>query len=91
MSVAVHFIDVCAKPAGSAWSSATASKGETFAMTVDRAMFDFMEGMWEAPTPDEWQANGGLLIKALRGHEMLDLIALGTNVSGRGTVAGWSR
>jgi predicted kinase len=31
-------------------------QGETFRFEVTREMFDFMEGMWEPPTPDEGAA-----------------------------------
>jgi predicted kinase len=60
LSVAVHFIDV---PRETRWhrvSQRNVEQGETFAMTVDRGMFDFMETMWEPPTSEEWQSNGGL-------------------------------
>lgn len=59
LNVEVHFVDV---PRETRWQRVQArnsEQGETFAMEVDRSMFDFMEGMWEPPLPDEWQANGG--------------------------------
>ena len=62
LSVAVHFVDV---PRETRWHRVmrrNAEQGETFAMRVDRGMFDFMEGMWEPPAPEEWQDNGGLRI-----------------------------
>jgi hypothetical protein len=40
------------------------ARGETFSLTVDRAMFDFMEGRWEPPAKAEWQANGGLKLSS---------------------------
>lgn len=64
LSVAVHFVDV---PANERWrrvEQRNAQQGETFSLTVDRAMFDFMEGLWEPPSEDEWQAGGGLRIGA---------------------------
>jgi predicted kinase len=39
-----------------------ASKGETYAMQVDRAMFDFVETMWEPPDPAEMAALNGRLV-----------------------------
>jgi predicted kinase len=60
LGVAVHFLDV---PADERWrrvEQRNAEQGETFSLKVDRAMFDFMEGMWEPPSPSEWQAQGGL-------------------------------
>ncbi len=62
ISVAVHFVDVDAETRWKRVQKRNQEQGETFAMQVDRAMFDFMEGMWEPPRPDEWQANGGLRI-----------------------------
>lgn len=62
LTVQVHFLDV---PVDERWqrvSRRNAERGETFAMEVDRGMFDFMEGLWEPPQADEWQANGGCRI-----------------------------
>ncbi|MFM5924904.1 MAG: AAA family ATPase [Novosphingobium sp.] len=64
LSVAVHFVDV---PADERWvrvNRRNKEQGETYAMTVDRQMFDFMEGLWEPPTEAEWSAGGGLRITA---------------------------
>lgn len=58
----VHFIDV---PADERWfrvNRRNQQRGETFAMEVDRQMFDFMEGMWEPPLEAEWRADGGCRI-----------------------------
>lgn len=62
LSVAVHFIDVLRETRWNRVEARNRTKGETFAMTVDRSMFDFMETMWEPPTPQEWQEGGGLRI-----------------------------
>ena len=62
LSVAVHFVDV---PADERWSRVeqrNAEQGETYSLTVDREMYDFMEGLWEPPSEAEWQAGGGLRI-----------------------------
>lgn len=62
LSAAVHFIDV---PADERWlrvQRRNQERGATFAMAVDRQMFDFMEDMWEPPQDDEWRANGGCRI-----------------------------
>ena len=59
LSVAIHFVDV---PADERWRRVerrNAERGETYAMTVDRSMFDFMEGLWEPPSEAEWSATGG--------------------------------
>ncbi len=62
LSVAVHFVDVPRETRWQRVEQRNRAKGETFAMAVDRGMFDFMEGMWEPPAFDEWQQNGGLRI-----------------------------
>lgn len=62
LSVAVHFVDV---PRNVRWDrvqTRNAEQGETFAMQVDRSMFDFMEQMWEPPMQSEWEAGGGCRI-----------------------------
>ena len=64
LSVAVHFVDV---PANERWrrvEQRNAQQGETYSLTVDRGMFDFMEGLWEPPSEAEWHAAGGLRIGA---------------------------
>jgi predicted kinase len=51
--VALHFLDV---PADVRWTRVqqrNVQKGETFSLEVDRDMFDFVEGMWEAPDDQE--------------------------------------
>ena len=62
LSAAVHFIDV---PADERWfrvNRRNKERGETYAMQVDRQMFDFMDAMWEPPLETEWSANGGCRI-----------------------------
>lgn len=64
LSVAVHFVDV---PADERWrrvEQRNAQQGETYSLTVDRGMFDFMEGLWEPPSEAEWRAAGCLRIGA---------------------------
>jgi len=38
-------------------------KGETFAMTVPRDMFDFMEGEWENPDPEKWENSQFVIVQ----------------------------
>ena len=62
LTCVVHFIDV---PADERWfrvNRRNKERGETYAMQVDREMFDFMESMWEPPLEAEWPANGGVRI-----------------------------
>ncbi|MDG6079420.1 ATP-binding protein [Erythrobacter litoralis] len=59
LSAVVHFVDVPVEERWRRVERRNDDKGETYAMTVDRDMFDFMEGMWEPPAENEWQANGG--------------------------------
>jgi predicted kinase len=62
LTCVVHFVDV---PADERWyrvNRRNKERGETYAMQVDRQMFDFMEGMWEPPDPAEWEAGGGCRI-----------------------------
>ncbi len=56
---AVHFVDVDREIRWQRVQQRNAEQGETYAMQVDRQMFDFMEGMWEPPLADEWEANDG--------------------------------
>ena len=58
----LHFVDV---PADERWrrvTSRNAEKGETYRLEVTREMFDFMEGIWEPPTPEEMAAMGGVVV-----------------------------
>jgi predicted kinase len=63
LGIAVHFVDVPAEERWNRVSRRNAEQGETYAMQVDREMFDFMERMWEPPAPAEWSANGGRRIE----------------------------
>ena len=64
LSVSVHFVDVLRETRWRRVEQRNQNQGETYAMTVDRSMFDFMETMWEPPTPQEWELDGGLRISA---------------------------
>ena len=62
LPVRLHFLDI---PTDERWARVerrNAEKGETFRLTVDRAMFDFMEGLWQAPDTAELNALGGTRI-----------------------------
>ena len=36
------------------------ARGETFRVTVTRPMFDFIESLWQRPTPEEMAALNGI-------------------------------
>ena len=59
LSAAVHFIDVSRETRWQRVQRRNAEQGDTFAMHVDRGMFDFMESLWEPPVQAEWEINGG--------------------------------
>ena len=39
-------------------------KGETYRLTVTRTMFDFIESIWQPPSPDEMDAMNGVRVAA---------------------------
>ena len=58
-SVALHFVDV---PTETRWQRVlkrNAEQAETFQFEVTREMFDFIEGLWEAPDEAEMAALNG--------------------------------
>ena len=64
LAAQVHYLAV---PADERWnrvSRRNTEQGETYAMQVDRQMFDFMEGMWEPPDEAEWSAGGGRRVES---------------------------
>ncbi len=60
--VVLHVLDVPVEERWARVEARNASKGETYAMEVDRAMFDFVETMWELPDPEEMAALNGRLV-----------------------------
>lgn len=59
----LHWVDVPTEERWRRVQQRNAEKGETFAMTVDRDMFDFMEGQWQPPSEDELSAMNGQIIR----------------------------
>ena len=58
----LHWVDV---PADTRWARVlqrNQEQGVTYAMDVNRAMFDFMESEWQAPDADELAAMKGQVI-----------------------------
>ena len=63
-SAKLHWIDV---PEEQRWARVVrrnSQRGSTYAMDVDRAMFDFMEGEWEPPSAAELELLAGQVIRA---------------------------
>ena len=58
-SVQLHFIDVPAKIRWQRVQKRNTERAETFQFEVTREMFDFIETIWEAPSPEEMQTNAG--------------------------------
>ena len=63
-SVQLHFIDVPLEEPWRRVESRNARKGETYQLRFDvtRAMFDYVESMWEPPTEEEMDACHGLRV-----------------------------
>ena len=56
--VRLHFVDVDRETRWARVQQRNAEKGATFALEVTREMFDFMEGIWQAPTEEESTRSG---------------------------------
>jgi predicted kinase len=57
--VCLHWIDVSPQIRWQRVQKRNADKGETFMFEVNRAMFQFIEGIWEAPTQAEIDEHNG--------------------------------
>jgi len=53
IEVSSHFLDVPTEIRKKRVEERNRSKGETFVMTVDGSLFDYMESIFEPPTEDE--------------------------------------
>jgi len=62
--VVLHVLDVPVEERWARVESRNANKGDTYAMEVDRSMFDFVETMWELPDAVEMNALNGRLVRA---------------------------
>ncbi|OYU51499.1 MAG: Zeta toxin [Alphaproteobacteria bacterium PA1] len=62
--VVLHVLDVPVEERWARVEGRNANKGDTYAMEVDRSMFDFVETMWELPDAVEMNALNGLLVRA---------------------------
>lgn len=59
----LHWVDVPAEERWRRVQQRNAEKGATFAMAVDRDMFDFMEGQWQPPSADEISTMNGRIVR----------------------------
>jgi predicted kinase len=62
LPVQMHWIDVPAEVRWQRVIERNEQRGATFVMEVTRDMFDFMENIWEPPTPHEMAAANGLRV-----------------------------
>lgn len=62
-TASLHWVNVSPKERWQRVQQRNLEKGETFAMAVDRAMFDFMEGQWQPPSAEEIRALNGKIIR----------------------------
>jgi len=60
--IRLHFLDVRAAERWRRVSLRNDERGETFRLKVSRDMFDFIETMWQPPTPEEMTALNGVRV-----------------------------
>jgi len=63
-AVRLHFLDVDAAERWRRVEGRNAAPGETYRVTVTRFMFDFIETIWQPPSPDEMAALDGVRVAA---------------------------
>lgn len=64
LTVHLHFLDIDAAERWRRIEGRNNERGETFRLTVTRAMFDFIETIWQPPTADEMAALNGVRVAA---------------------------
>ncbi len=62
--VRLHFLDIDATERWRRVEQRNEQQGETFRVKVTRPMFDFIETIWQPPTPEEMSAFDGVRIAA---------------------------
>jgi predicted kinase len=62
LSTRLYFIDVSAEERWHRVSGRNDARGETYRVTVTRPMFDFIESIWQPPSPDEMVALDGVRV-----------------------------
>ena len=60
LPVVLHWLDVPVEERWRRVERRNAERGETFRMEVTRPMFDFVEGLWEPPSPQEMADMNGV-------------------------------
>jgi len=63
IKVTLHFLDIGKATRWTRVQQRNIERGATFAIEVTPEMFDFMETIWEAPTPGELTTRNGTVIK----------------------------
>lgn len=64
VGVRLHFLDVEATERWRRVEARNEQQGETYRVKVTRPMFDFIETIWQPPTPEEMSAFDGVRIAA---------------------------
>jgi predicted kinase len=64
ITVRLHFIDIDATERWRRVEQRNEQQGDTFRVKVTRPMFDFIETIWQPPTPEEMSAFDGVRIAA---------------------------
>lgn len=60
LAIRLHFIDVPTEERWRRVSGRNDAQGETYRVTVTRPMFDFIESIWQPPSPDEMAVLNGV-------------------------------
>ena len=64
VGVRLHFLDIDATERWRRVERRNEQKGETFRVKVTHPMFDFIETIWQPPTPEEMSALDGVRVAA---------------------------
>ncbi len=62
LGLRIHFVDVDAQERWRRVTERNEQQGETYRVTVTRMMFDFIESIWQPPTPEEMAQFDGVRI-----------------------------
>jgi hypothetical protein len=64
LGVQLHFVDVAAEERWRRVGERNKLKGQTYRLTVTRPMFDYIDSVWQPPTPEEMATLNGRRIAA---------------------------